>query len=127
MCTELGSFDSRFSTVCNSDKYIRDVLSKGKKEQVHVFCAFSHFVIGSIFVSGQPSSIKRNRTRNPNRARLRIRARNTERGHLLSRSDLNELDLRFSSYRARYMSHSAANVNTGQSNRARFVYRARTV
>ena len=70
-------------------------------------------LVGSIFVSGQPSSIKRNRTRNPNRARLRIRARNTERGHLLSRSDLNELDLRFSSYRARYMSHSAANANTG--------------
>ena len=50
---------------------------------------------GSIFVSGQPSSIFRNRTRNPNRARLRIRTRNTERGHQLSRSDLNELDLRF--------------------------------
>ena len=63
---------------------------------------------GSIFVSGQPSSIKRNRTRNPNRARLRIRARNTERGHLLPRSDLNELDWRFSSYRARYISHSIA-------------------
>ena len=48
ICTELGSFNRCFSTVCNWDKYICDVLSKGKKEQVHVYCTFSHFVIDTI-------------------------------------------------------------------------------
>ena len=29
-------------------KYIRDVLSKGKKEEVHVYCTSSHFVIDTL-------------------------------------------------------------------------------
>ena len=29
-------------------KYIRDVLITGEKEEVHVYCTFSHFVIDAI-------------------------------------------------------------------------------
>ena len=29
-------------------KYVRDVLSIGKKVEVHIYCTFSHFVIDTI-------------------------------------------------------------------------------
>ena len=47
ICTELGSFNSCFSTVSNSEKVYSRCFGYRQKE-VHVYCTFSHFVIDTI-------------------------------------------------------------------------------